>query len=902
MSQEHTSIEVFCSYAQADEAWLLQLEKHLSLLQRQGLIKLWQKRRLVAGADWAKAIDTHLETASVILLLISADFLASDYCSGVEMQRALQRQKVGEAHVIPILLHPTDCKDAPFAHLQALPTGAKPLSTWKNKAEALANVAAGIRRAIEELPHLTAKAPRSSLPAIWNIPYPRNPFFLGRDELLTRLHDQLQAGQVMALSQPQAISGLGGIGKTQLAVEYAYRHARNYQAILWVGADTHEALISGFVALAKLLGLPQKNEHDQKVIVQAVKHWLKTTHLEWLLIFDNADDPSLVSEFLRSLLGGHVLLTTRAYAVGSLAQRVEVETMSQEEGALLLLRRAGLMEPGTSLGMISPAERAAACAITQELGGLPLALDQAGAYLEETRCSLISYQQVFQQHRMQLLRRRGRFSQDYPFSVATTWALSFERIKEQSPAAADLLCCCAFLHPDAIPEELFTGESSRHLGIPFQQVTCDNFAFNEAIRVLLTYSLIHRDPQTATLSLHRLVQAVLLNAMPEEQQSRWQEYVVQALNEAFPENVLQEWTRCGRLLSHVRVCVSWIEQELLPSSEALSLLEKTGAYLQECREHSDAETFLRQALAMRKQQLGDQHPDLARCLNRLSALSYQQGKYEQIEVFAGQALAICEQFLGAKHPETATSLQGQAIVYRMQGKHKQAEAVLVRALAIYEQCLGTHHPDTARCLSNLACVYGLQGKYEQAEESNRRAISIYEQQLGTHHHRTVLYGWYFLGELYLAQGKYEQAKPLFERALVICKQLWGTESLETMVCLSGLARVYLEQGQYEQAKPLFEQAFAVRERHQEEGRYGEAAFLFHGLAKLFQHEGNYEQAKKMYGYALKNLETREGSTLITKQEVQRDYATFLRLVGRDAEAVLLDTSQEEPPDEGDSVM
>jgi hypothetical protein len=374
-----TPVEIFCSYANADEAWLRKLETHLSLLKRQGLISFWYDRLIAPGTDWAKTIDTHLETASVILLLVSADFFASDYCYGIEMQRALARQEAGEARVVPILVRPVDWQDAPFAHLQVLPTDAQPLSDWGNEDTALADITAGIRRVIvEELPLLSASAPRAVLPKIWNIPYPRNPFFLGRERELNQVRQRLQDG---ALSQPQAISGLGGIGKTQLAVEYAYRHACNYQAILWVRADTHEALVSGSVALAKLLDLPQKDEHDQTVIVQAVKHWLKT-HREWLLIFDNADDLSLVSEFLRSLPGGHILLTTRAYAVGPLAQRVEVETMSQEVGALLLLRRAGLMGPGASLEAISPAEKATACAIAQELGGLPLALDQAGEVWE----------------------------------------------------------------------------------------------------------------------------------------------------------------------------------------------------------------------------------------------------------------------------------------------------------------------------------------------------------------------------------------------------------------------------------------------------------------------------------------------------------------------------------------
>src|ERR1700736_3934201 len=133
MAEASTPVEVFCCYSHADEAWLRKLETHLSLLQRQGLISLWHDRLIAPGTDWAKSIDTYLETASVILLLVSADFLASDYCYSLEMKRALERQESGEAQVVPILVRPVDWKGAPFAHLQALPTDARPIASWRSK-------------------------------------------------------------------------------------------------------------------------------------------------------------------------------------------------------------------------------------------------------------------------------------------------------------------------------------------------------------------------------------------------------------------------------------------------------------------------------------------------------------------------------------------------------------------------------------------------------------------------------------------------------------------------------------------------------------------------------------------------------------------------------------------------
>ncbi|HZR39444.1 MAG TPA: TIR domain-containing protein, partial [Ktedonobacteraceae bacterium] len=352
MIEALTPVEVFCSFAHEDEVWRKKLESHLSLLRRQGLVSFWYDRLITPGTDWAKSIDTHLETASVILLLVSANFFASDYCYGIEMKRALERQEVGEARVVPILVRPVDWTDAPFAHLQALPTDAKPIASWPDKDRALADVVAGIRRVIEDVPLLAASAPRAALPATWNIPYSRNPFFLGRDNELARLRSHLQAGQATALSQPQAISGLGGIGKTQLALEYAYRYHQDYQIVLWARAENNEALISSYVTIASLLRLPEREAQEQDIMVQAVKIWLQT-HRGWLLILDNADELALLPNFLPSTPGGHLLLTTREQAVGRLAHRLEIGTLLPEQGALFLLRRAGLIAPEEELSSVS---------------------------------------------------------------------------------------------------------------------------------------------------------------------------------------------------------------------------------------------------------------------------------------------------------------------------------------------------------------------------------------------------------------------------------------------------------------------------------------------------------------------------------------------------------------------
>ncbi len=222
--------EIFCSYSHDDEELRLALYKQLAALRREGVAVYWDDRKIDPADEWKREIDQHLNTADVILLLISASFINSDYCYTVEMQRAMQRYEAGEAQVVPVIVQPCDWKKLPFEKLQVLPESAKPVTTWDNRAEAWANAAEGIRKVVEKVrlrprvaaPTLAVVAkPQKErvLPAIWNVPHNRNRNFAGREPVLAKLHGALATGGAAALTQ--AITGLGGVGKTQTAIEFA---------------------------------------------------------------------------------------------------------------------------------------------------------------------------------------------------------------------------------------------------------------------------------------------------------------------------------------------------------------------------------------------------------------------------------------------------------------------------------------------------------------------------------------------------------------------------------------------------------------------------------------------------------------------------------------------------------
>lgn len=242
------------------------------------------------------------------------------------------------------------------------------------------------------------------------------------------------------------------------------------------------------------------------------------------------------------------------------------------------------------------------------MDGLPLALDQAGAYIKAGQISLSDYLDLYRSHGNVLLRERGGAVPEHPDAVATTWSLSFEQVEQKNPVAAELLQLCAFLSPDAIPEEFITGGAA-HFTSALQGAATSNLLMNKAIMTLGAYSFVQRDPAVKTLSIHRLVQAVLVDDMPARTRTQWKECVVRALNETFPEAPFKEWTTCGRLLPHVLACAAWIENEPVSTLlEASHVFDKAGAYLRKQGQYAQAEPLYQQALQVWEQQLGPGHP------------------------------------------------------------------------------------------------------------------------------------------------------------------------------------------------------------------------------------------------------------------------------------------------------
>ena len=664
------------------------------------------------------------------------------------------------------------------------------------------NVVSGLQIVI----HQPASPTSSSL--LWTITSRRNPYFIGREDLLTTIANALQTSKGAA--PPQALSGLGGIGKTQIALEYAYRFVANYQFVFWARAATRDTLIADYVTFATLLSLPEKDEQDQLKIVAVIKLWL-TTHDKWLLILDNADDLVIVRNFLPSSPTGHILLTTRAEVTAPLAQRIEVNTLPIDTAALFLLQRAGVLALGQPLDQASLADQALARHLCTQLGGLALALDQAGAYILEEGLSLSSYLQNYEVSQAQLLNNRGGdLVDDHPDSVTKTLFLSFQLVQQRSPIAADLLRFCAFLAPDAIPEELFTQNPAKSDSLLLLMKN-DPQQFSTALKALRAYSLVRRNPNNLTLSIHRLVQAVLQDTLEEAERHTWAERVILAVDAAFPHPEHTTWSQCERLLPHALFAAQYIETEQVSCYEAGGLLDEMASYLQDRARYAEAEPLYQQALLVFERLLGPEDHIVAFPLKHLASLYHKQGKYAEAEPLYQRALLIWEQWWGPEHGSVAALLQSLANLYCQQGKYAEAEPLYQRALRIRMQQWGPEDGGVADSLTGLANLYREQGKYAEAKPLYHWALRIWEQQVEPGH-PVVVSSLTGLANLYREQGTYAEAEPLYQRALRIREQQLGPEHPETAEIIHDLARFWEAQNNGEEASIWYTRALAIREQ------------------------------------------------------------------------------------------
>lgn len=484
-----------------------------------------------------------------------------------------------------------------------------------------------------------------ALPKILTLPHLRNTHFTGRACLLASIHETLTSGQ--RTTPIQAINGLGGVGKTQLAVEYAYRYARCYDAILWVGGDSPTTLLTQYIRLAQYLKLPETEAADYNVIVTVVRLWFEQ-HSKWLLIFDNVEDPELVRPYLPRAATGHVLVTSRNPSWFGLANVLKVPPLERTEAAAFLQRRT-MQRDAQAANMLADA-----------LGNLPLALEQAGAYIDTTGITLAGYYERFTSSSHELL-QRGRASTGYPSSVATTWALAFEQVQLASQLAEQLLNLCAFLAADEISRDLLRNGLHCLRGTPVSLVALD-----DAIATLRYHSLVDVGP--TTVSVHRLVQTVTRQRLQATERQAAIACAVSAIHKLLsPVQSSRDAATCVRLLPHAVQVASYakeLPEEAKHARRELGLLLAIGQVLTAVKGYtaSEVKTTYGRAWSLAKK-LESSELDL-QALQGLTVYHITCAELEEAQEVTERRIAIAESLGDRAHSLHAQYHLGQIVFHR----------------------------------------------------------------------------------------------------------------------------------------------------------------------------------------------------------------------------------------------
>jgi tetratricopeptide (TPR) repeat protein len=603
------------------------------------------------------------------------------------------------------------------------------------------------------------KAPSARTPR--NLPFASlGSLFKGREGVLERLRTGLTrtSDGSAAAATATALQGLGGVGKTRAAIEYALRHSDDYSALLFVRAETRESLEAGLAALAgaDILNLPEKEAHEDAVKIAAVLGWL-AQHPVWLMILDNVDDRRAavaVEKLMPKLSGGRVLITGRIANFSAAVEMLPLDVLDIGDATAFLLERTQGRRTG------APDDAALAQELAENLGRLALGLEQAGAYIATKRIGITAYLKLWQENRAKVLNwfDKNLMAYDHDAGLAATWAASVEQL---TPAGRRLLERLAYFAPEPVPETL--------LDVAAPGGDAD-FDAHEALADLFAHSLTARIAAAAgepTFAIHRLVQDFTQRGMEEGKHKRVLAEALEWVNAAFVGNPtdVRSWLTLDPLSPHVLTLARHADDAGItePTSR---LMNQLGSLFYAKSRYAEAEPLMRRALAITEARYGPDHPTVASSLNNLAEMLRATNRLAEAEPMVRRALAITEASHGPDHPTVATTINNLAQLFQATNRLAEAEPMYRRALAIDEASYGPDHPDVAIDLNNIAGLLQATNRLAEAEPLYRRALAIDEARYGPNH-PDVAIDLNNLAQLLLATNRLPEAEPLMRRVVEI---------------------------------------------------------------------------------------------------------------------------------------
>ncbi|KAI9658337.1 MAG: hypothetical protein M1821_002470 [Bathelium mastoideum] len=637
----------------------------------------------------------------------------------------------------------------------------------------------------------------------FDVPFSRNPHLVGRTPHIAQLEAQMFAKDQ---SRKVAIVGLGGVGKTQIALELAYREKDRYPdcSIFWVPATSMANVQQAYLAIGRQLRVPGLGgQEDVKKLVQ--RYLSQDIAGRWLIVFDNADDVSmwigddqseqerLIDYLPRSDQGSIVFTTRNRKGATKLVQNrfLEVQEM-EEEVALAMLRNC--LHDKTLVQSREDAVR-----LLDQLTHLPLAIAQATAYINENSITLLEYSTLLSDKEENVLEvlsedfeDQGRYHSLHTKNpVATTWLISLEQIQRHDRLAADYLSFMACIDPRNIPLSLLP-RATRKKEL-------------DAMGTLSAYSFITKRTRTQSLDIHPLVHLVTRNWLRQNGRlDEWKANVITRLNVIFPVERKRSENRAlwRTYLPHVRY-IFGSENETLPNDASVEaeLLEKFGLCLMEDGMYNEAKKPLLRSWELRKTALGTEHPVTLCGMASLAEAVFNQGRYREVEDLDKQLIEKSVRVLGPNDPATLARKAHLALAYRKQGRWKSAEELELLVLETRTKLLGSEHPDTLDAMANVGVTLEFQERHEEAENLLRRVTEQRVKSLGGEHCDT-LYSMYELAWTLYMQGKLQQAEQLELQVIDGRIRILGSEHPDTLGSKVDLGQIYLAQQRSKEAENL----------------------------------------------------------------------------------------------------
>ncbi|MEW2525453.1 FxSxx-COOH system tetratricopeptide repeat protein [Streptomyces sp. NPDC047071] len=705
-------------------------------------------------------------------------------------------------------------------------------------------------------------------PRIWgNVPQ-RNRNFTGRQTLLEQLQDRLGTGVTAVL--PEALHGMGGVGKSQIAVEYVYRHSRDYRLIWWVASEQENQIVQSLIELGEQMGLQAGSEISA---VPAVLDALRRgePYSDWLLVFDNAEDPKEVRKYFPSDGPGRILVTSRNVQWSSTASSLEVDVFAREESVSLLRRRSPEL-PDEAVNHLAAS-----------LGDLPLAVEQASVWLAETGMPVQQYLELFERKWAELLQSDP--PPDYEMPVAAAWNVSLERLREDRPDALQLLQVCAFFAPEPISWDLFS--AVRGISVPqeLQAALDDPVKLGRAVREIGRYALARIDHRQSTVQLHRLVQRVLVEQMNPQERAQMRHAAHQLLSNADPRNPQRAtfWPRYSSLLTHLRASNA-VECE---EGWTRRLVLNEVWFLRARGDYAAALNLGERAAEIWRQRLGDEHEEVLG-IDQQIAETLREQNLDLDRAFHMQAELVerYRRVLGDAHENTLQAQSFMAGNHRIRGNFYEAREIDQR---VYETSLAEFGPDDPATLltaHNYAVSLRLAGSPEKARELDHDTWQRRVEVLGEDHLYTLTtYNAYLLDLQEV--GRYEESLEGYEQLAEDLREQLGGDHWFTVQVVRNLCVTRRKKGDHEGAYELSTPYISlVRNRFGERSRQYLQMAISH--ANDLRQVGKLQEARQLTEQALEEHRGLYGREHPHSHAMAMNLAVTLRLLGENDGALALD--------------